>query len=106
MNPIFENDGWVFDGKNIVSEESLHKVGIAIGKSVIVLEHRFYRGSKAPKRLFFEEYEEFLTYIKEESSPGDAFRIWSFSETCHDQNTVAAGKFPDEQGRTPLKGAY
>jgi len=102
---VYEGDDWSVGGKNIISEEQLARVAAALESSVVIVEHRHYRDSRSPDRMFFEEYDEFVTYLKEKARTGDAFWIWSF-DLCRESNAVAAGKYPDSRGRVPSKGAY
>ncbi len=78
----------------------------AISRTVLVLEHWFYRGSRAPRRTFWEEFEELKTYLEEEARPGDLFYLWEFDKVCRRDNMLAHGKFPDAKGRVPVRGAY
>jgi hypothetical protein len=103
---VHEPDDWSVEEQKINSREQLAKVAAAIEKSVVIVEHRHYRGSSAPNRLFFEEYDEFIDYLQKHGCEGDAFRIWSFDDVCCESNVVVEGKYPDSKGRVPRKGAY
>jgi len=102
---IYEGDDWVLGGEIITSPEKLSKIAAVIERTVLIVEHRHYRGASAPTRLFFEEQEEFLAYLNDHARPGDAFRAWAF-DLCSEANAIATGKYPDEAGRVPLRGAY
>ena len=93
-------------GSIIISQEQLAEIAAALERSVIILEHWFYRRASSPARRFFEEYGDFLHYVNGEARPGDASDVWEFSDVCRDSNRIASGKYPDKQGRVPHKGAY
>ena len=101
---IFESDDWSADHANIMSQ--LPKMEAAIERTVLVLEHWFYRGSKAPRRMFWEEFEELRSYLEKEVRPGDLLFFWEFDKVCRKDNLFAQGKFPDDKGRVPARGAY
>ena len=105
MTWIVESDEWG-DGPNLLAEETLAAIERVLEESVIIVEHKFYRGSRAPERLFFEDYADFREYISRGWHPGDAFRVWRYDEICREDNTVASGKLPDERGRVPRRGPY
>jgi hypothetical protein len=100
-----EGDDWIIDRDRITSPETLAKIASALEQSILIIEHRHYRGASAPTRLFFEDKEAFIEYLSDHARPGDAFRAWPFN-ICTDANAVASGKYPDELGRVPLGGAY
>ena len=87
---VSEGDDWVQGGEMIKSPEKLAKIAAVIERTVLIVEHRHYRGASAPTRLFFEEQEEFLAYLNDHARPGDAFRAWSF-DLCTKTNAVATG---------------
>jgi hypothetical protein len=72
----------------------------------VIVEHRIYRGSKAPERIVFDEAEALLEYLKHNAKAGDAIWVWSFGELCKDDNAIAVGKIPDSNGEVPAGGAY
>ena len=79
------------------------RAALAVG--VLIVEHRHYRGSRAPTRLFIEdveEWDEFLARVV----PGDAVYVWEYAKVCSASNALVAEKAPDAQGRTPQGGAY
>lgn len=102
---VYEGDDWVQGGEMITSQEKLAKIAAILERTVLIVEHRHYRGFSSPTRLFFEDQEEFLAYLNDHARPGDAFRAWPF-DLCTESNTTATEKYPDELGRVPLKGAY
>ena len=101
---IHEGDDWV-QGEAITSQANLAKIADVVRRTVLIVEHRHYRGASVPTRLFFEDQEGFLAYLNEHARPGDAFRAWAF-DLCTEDNAIAVGKYPDQQGRVPLRGAY
>ena len=108
MNPpVDERDEWSTAGRNILSPDQLAKVRDTLdGSGPVIVEHRHYRGSSAPDRLVFDDYDEFRTYLTKNAQPGDALYVWSYAELCRDENATVSGKYPDSNGRVPAKGAY
>ena len=102
---VYEGDDRVQGGEVFTSPEKLAKIAEVVERTILIVEHWHYRGSRSPTRLFFEDQEEFLAYLNEHARPGDAFSAWPFN-LCTDANAIASGKYPDERGRVPLKGAY
>ena len=72
----------------------------------LIVEHWFYRGSSAPDRLVFDDYEAFMEYLDSRAYAGDIIEAWSFSAACRDDNRLTSGKCPDENGLVPRRGAY
>lgn len=101
-----EVENWSTTGANILAPQLLDRVRAILEQQPIIVEHGLYRGASAPLRLIFEEYEDFLDYLKSRAKPGDRFLIWGFGDLCRNDNWLANGKYPDEVGRTPRGGAY
>ena len=101
-----EADGWRLDRSNILSESSLSAVKSALEQEPVIVEHKLYRRSSAPKRQVFDEYDDFVEYLDKEALPGDVILVWPFSQLCRADNAIVSGKFPDNAGRTPVRGAY
>jgi len=102
MATIDETDGWAIQGRSIVSPERLATIRQMLDeKGPIIVEHRFYRGSRSPKRLVFDDFGQFVEYISSQAYPGDAVWVWDFAELCRDDNRIVNGKYPDGMGRTP-----
>jgi hypothetical protein len=100
------SDEWSEWGYSILEPDLLTRIrGILEGQPIIV-EHRLYRGSSAPLRLVFDNYEDFMDHLKSRARPGDHVLVWGFSDLCRDDSILAAGKHPDAMGRTPRFGAY
>jgi hypothetical protein len=102
-----EADDWRPEGRKILSPENLEIIGKTLeDDGPVILEHWHYRGARAPDRHIFDDLEALVDHIQTKSAIGDAFHIWSFATACTDQNILASGKFPDEDGCVPRKGAY
>ena len=100
-------DEWAPDGRKILSAENLERIRRTLEEEgPIIVEHWFYRGSRSPGRLIFDDLDEFVGYVESHARSGDAFHVWSFASVCRDENVIASGKYPDEGGRVPKKGAY
>jgi hypothetical protein len=94
---------WTIEGPNLLSTETLKR---ALEVSRVIVEHRFYQGSRAPEITVFDSFENLETYLREHARAGDSFWCWSYDELCRDDNALTHGKVPDEDGRTPRGGAY
>lgn len=71
----------------------------------LIVEHRHYRGSSAPTRLFIEERDEWDAFLAG-VAPGDSVYVWELGQACRPDNTLVAAKAADSRGRTPRGGAY
>ena len=100
-----EADNWVA-GPNLLSPEVLGRVAQALEGGPLVVEHRFYRGSRSPDRLVIEDIDRFKAYLASHATPGDSFWFWAFDSVCRDDNALLASKYPDQDGTTPRGGAY
>ena len=101
-----ENDDWMQEGRKIASPENLEIIRQTLEKAPIIVEHRFYRGSSSPDRFVFDDFDDFMEYLNTKAFAGDAIYIWNFSDLCRDDNSIANGKCPAEDGRVPKKGTY
>jgi hypothetical protein len=102
-----ENDEWGSDERRLLSPEKLAAIAkIVDHEGPVIIEHRFYRGSRAPSRVIFDDHESVLSYLKSHANPGDAFYVWNYAALCRDDNQLVTGKWPDKAGRTPAGGAY
>ena len=107
MNFRADEDEWFSEGRKILSDENLERISRTLeDEGPIIVEHWFYRGSKSPDRLIFDDLDDFIGYVQSHARSGDAFHVWSFATVCKDENVIASGKHPDEDGRVPRKGAY
>src|ERR1043165_8378181 len=99
-------DEWSDWGANILAPDMLDRIKTILEEQPIVIEHRLYRGSSAPLRLVFDDYEHFVDHLKSRARPGDRILVWGYDDLCRDNNWLADGKYPDDRGRTPRGGAY
>lgn len=102
-----EDDGWSVDGRKITDTAALNAIRQCLDREgPIIVEHWFYRGSCAPDRFVFDEMDEFTEYLNTKAKAGDAIHVWSFGAVCRDDNELAGGKCPDDNGLIPKRGAY
>jgi hypothetical protein len=102
-----EADDWTVDGRKITASEVLEAVRQCLeNEGPIIVEHWYYRGSSAPDRSVFDDYEVFVEYLNTHAHAGDAIHVWSFAAVCRNDNELASGKCPDEDGLVPRQGAY
>jgi hypothetical protein len=104
---VAEIDGWSSSGAKITDAAKLQAIRETTEKKgPVIVEHRFYRGARAPDVFVFEEYDEFVKYLDEHGRAGDRITVWSFWDVCKPESAVASGKCPDDAGRVPERGAY
>jgi hypothetical protein len=101
-----EADGWTVNGEKTLSPERIAVIRRCLERHPVIVEHWHYRGGRAPHRLIFDDSEDFEAYLNEQARPGDAFHIWEYAPLCRDDNTLTSGKFPDNDGCVPERGAY
>src|SRR5262245_23102190 len=102
-----EDDDWTPDGPKITDPEKLEAVRHCLEKNgSIIVEHWIYRGSQAPDRLVFDDYEEFVEYLDSHACAGNVIDVWSFHDLCRIDNRLASGKCPNDAGLIPKRGAY
>jgi hypothetical protein len=106
MSMRYESDDWGNEAPNILDAARLAAIKQALEDTPIIVEHWFYRGSRAPDRLVFDDYVRFERYLGGFVRPGDSVWIWRFDQACRDDNPLAHGKFPDTDGKVPKRGAY
>ena len=106
MSIRHEADKWGTETANVMAPERLEAILQAFEQSAIIVEHRFYRGSRSPDRMVFDDYGVFRQYLTANAVPGDSFWFWRWDELCRDDNALAHGKYPDTDGTVPLGGAY
>ena len=105
----WRNDGhdWSVDGEKITDPKKLEMIKGVLEKSgPIIVEHWHYCGGRAPDRMIFDDYEEFVAYLKEKAVAGDAIHIWDAHPLLRDDNELVHGKCPAEDGAVPKGGAY
>ena len=56
--------------------------------------------------MIFNEIDAFMEYLELHSFAGDAIHVWSFAHICRNDNELANGKCPDDDGCVPRGGAY
>jgi hypothetical protein len=95
-------DRWPF----VLNGEAMAAVRAALEETPVIVEHRFYRGSRAPERLVFDDIEAFEKHVHLNTGAGDSIWVWRFSDLCRDDNAVVWGKVPDQGDRVPKSGAY
>jgi hypothetical protein len=100
-----DSSNWSNKESNILSKENLDAVRNHLAKvrQVVVL-HWHFCGAHAPTPFAFDDFDEFETYLKSKVNVGDAIDIWPFPRDA--KNTIASGKYPDADGKVPVKGAY
>ena len=106
MSIRHEGDRWGTEAANVMAPERLEAIRQAVEQSALIVEHRFYRGSRSPDRMVFEDYDEFRQYLQAHAVPGDSFWFWRYDDLCRDDNSFTQGKFPDTDGMVPSGGAY
>ncbi|MCX5659375.1 MAG: hypothetical protein NTW19_06580 [Planctomycetota bacterium] len=109
MKRRWNNDGnkWTTDGRKITAPEALDAIRRCLEKEGwIIVVHWFYYGASAPHRFVLEDFEEFTAYLEAHASAGDAVDVWSFEAVCREDNLLASGKCPDDDGRVPEGGSY
>jgi hypothetical protein len=100
-------DEWTTEGSRITDVDVLATLRRIIDdESVLIVEHRYYRGARAPLRLVFDDADRFEDYVRTETRPGDSFHLWRYEDCCRDENIFVSGKVPDSEGRTPKGGSY
>jgi hypothetical protein len=100
-----EADHWG-PGPSILAAETLAALRSALEETLLIVEHRYYRGSRSPGRYIFEEFELLEEHLREHGRPGDAFWVWRFDQLCRDDTALTHAKIPDEDGTVPTGGAY
>jgi hypothetical protein len=55
-----EADNWSTAGVNILAPDLLDRIRNIVEQQPVIVEHLLYRGSSAPLRLIFDEYEGFF----------------------------------------------
>lgn len=102
-----DNDEWTTDEDIISKQENLTQLrNIIENESAVIVEHRFYRGGRAPHRFVTDDFEDIEQYLRTKTTPGDSIYFWRFEDCCRQDNIVVVGKVPDEFGRVPKHGSY
>jgi hypothetical protein len=104
---IVEADNWTENGPKITEAQKLETIRANIDRrGPLILEHKFYRAARGPAYFLFHEYAEFIEYLNAKPKVGDKLKVWMLCDVCRDDNVLAVGKYPDDKGRVPEKGAY
>lgn len=98
--------GWTSEGPNILAPEQLEVLERVLEESFVIVEHRFFNGSRAPRAMVFDSFEALASYLRENSGPGDSIWCWRYDQLCRDDNALTHGKVPGADGRSPRGGAY
>lgn len=102
-----ETHNWQSQGEKITSKENLEEIRYVLeNRGSIVIEHWFYCGSSTPDRCVFDEYEDFIEYLKENAHAGDQIDVWSLHDLINHNNRLVHGKCPAEDDCIPQGGAY
>jgi hypothetical protein len=100
-------DEWTLAGPRITDEEVLSRLQKTIeDASPLIIEHRFYRGARAPHRFVCDDFEDLKRYLRTSTKEGDSLYFWLFEDCCREDNKAGYGKIPDAEGRVPQGGAY
>ncbi len=63
-----EADGWISEGPAITSEQNLDAIReILENEGPVLVQHWFYRGASAPECRIFDDYDEFISFLNEET---------------------------------------
>ena len=107
METQMDLDHWTTEGRRVTDDEVLSKLRAVIeDESALIVEHRFYRGARAPHHFVCNSFDALSEYLRQNGRAGDAFSFWRFEDCCRDDNVALDGKVPDAQGRTPEGGPY
>ncbi|MBK9033553.1 MAG: hypothetical protein IPL61_20195 [Myxococcales bacterium] len=75
-------------------------------ESAVIVEHRHFRGARAPTRMIFDDHAELERYLADAARPGDSFWFWHYERACPSETALGHGKVPDGDGVIPEGGAY
>ncbi len=101
-----EADEWIEGGSKIGSKDKLQRIDAVLKEGPIIVEHWFYRGASAPRHQIFDNYDDFVEYLKTNTRAGDAILVWDWKNSCKENNLFEAGKMADLDGCTPKHGPY
>lgn len=100
-------DDWTRAGARITDEDVLARLRRIIeNESAVIVEHRFYLGSRSPHRFISDDFDKLETYLRDNARPGDSFYVWQFEDCCREDNLAERGKIPDSEGKVPTGGSY
>lgn len=103
-----DQDEWILSSDDVITnQERLSRLRAIIeNESAVIVEHRFYRGGRAPNRFVTDDFDDLREYLQTKTIPGDSIILWKFEDCCRNDNVVVAGKVPDASGRVPKFGSY
>jgi hypothetical protein len=102
-----EADDWTTEGSSIDADGKLEAIRRELeDRGPVILEHRQYRGSSAPTRLVFDNYDELCRYLETEAFAGDSLYVWAYGDVCTLDLALVTGKCPAEDGTVSRGGAY
>ncbi len=99
-----EGEEWAKEGRRVTDSDNMKAIEKALDDGPIIVRHSFYRGTSAPDYFIFKDYGEFRAYLDQTAYAGDTIDVWGFAATCGDQNRLADGSCPDENGLVPKPG--
>jgi hypothetical protein len=63
------SEHWSTEGRQVTAETLESLEGMIDDETDLVIDHRFYRGARAPFRFVAQSYEALRTYLREQSKP-------------------------------------
>ena len=101
------DDNWTLDGLRVTDDAMRNRLREMIDdESDLIVEHRMYRRSSAPRRFVCSDPLELDRYLSTSVHAGDSLYFWRFDDCCRDDNVAETGKVPREDGATPVGGSY
>jgi hypothetical protein len=102
-----EADDWTAEGPSIADGSKLDSIRQELEqRGPVIVEHWHYRGGRAPSRLVFDEFDDFRGYLEANAIAGDAIDVWAWATACPQEQRLAQGKCPGDDGKVPRKGPY
>ena len=96
-------DNWRIDSSQTIDEATLEEIREYLNrKGYLVGLHSHFCGARCATPIAFYDPDMLDEYLSEHGRPGDIFRFWPLP----DDSPVFEGKFPNENGEVPTKGAY
>ncbi len=100
------SERWSAEGPQVTESFVDTLEAIIDDETDLIVEHRFYRGSRAPYRFVAQSFEDLRRYIRERTHPGDGLVFWKWVSVCSHDAEWFFGKVPNADGNTPVGGAY
>ena len=102
-----EDHDWSSDGEKITDKQKQEVIRQVLAKTgPILVEHWFYCGGRAPDRVVFNDYDDFVEHLQQHANAGDAIHVWDLHTFLRDDNELVNGKCPAEDEKVPKGGAY